>query len=346
MSVGLSPTKYPNAQQQAAFFDRVLEQVSALPGVVSAGATTTLPLVGSGSTQPFTVEGRPESAVAEQPMALTRYISPDYFRTLGIPLRQGRFFTDQDRENGVPVIIISEAMARQFWPGQDPVGKRLTPSFHLQQGPREVVGVVGDVKAQGLDDDLSAMMYMTYKQTPRPFMTLVARTASDPQNSIQAISKAIYAIDKEQAIRYVRTMDQVVADSVSRRRFNMTLLIAFAALALILAAVGVYGVMNYSVTLRRRELGIRMALGAQPADVLRLVLGQGLALTLTGVGAGLVAAYGLTRLMANLLYGVPATDFLTFASVSGVLMAVGLLASYLPARRATKVDPMIALRQE
>ncbi len=346
MSVSLSPTKYSDAHQQAAFFDRVLENVSALPGVVSAGASTTIPLVGSGSTQPFTVEGRPESVVAKQPMALTRYISPDYFRTLEIPLRQGRFFTDQDRENGVPVIIISETMARQFWPGQDPIGKRLTPSFHLQQGPREIVGVVGDVKSQGLDDDASAMMYMTYKQSPRPSMMLVAQTASDPQSSIQAFSKVIYAIDKEQAIRYVRTMEQVVAESVSGRRFNMTLLIAFAVLALILAAVGVYGVMNYSVTLRKRELGIRMALGAQAVDVLRLVLGQGLTLTLTGIGAGLVGAYGLTRLMASLLYGVPATDFLTFASVSGVLMAVGLLASYIPAYRATKVDPMIALRQE
>lgn len=346
MSVRLSSIKYPEARQQAAFFDRVLEQVSALPGVVSAGATTTIPLIGSGSTQPFTIEGQPESAVAEQPMALMRYISPDYFRTLGIPLRQGRVFTDQDRENAVPSIIISETMARKLWPGQNPIGKRLTPSFHRQQGPREIVGVVGDVKAQGLDADMASMMYVTYKQAPRAFMMIVARTSSDPQASIQAISKAIYDIDKEQAITYIRTMDQVLTESVSGRRFNMTLLMAFAALALILAAVGVYGVMNYSVTLRKRELGIRMALGAQALDVLRLVLGQGLTLTLTGIGVGLLGAYGLTHLMANLLYGVAATDFLTFASVSGVLMAVGLLASYIPARRATKVDPMIALRQE
>jgi len=346
MSVGLSPVKYSNAQQRAAFFDRALEQVSAVPGVVSVGVTTTLPLAGSGSTQPFTIEGRPGAAVAEQVMALTRYISQDYFITMGIPLRQGRFFTDQDRENSVPAIIISESMARQFWPGENPVGKRLTPSFHLQQGPREIVGVVGDVKGQGLDADVSAMMYMPYKQTPRPAMTFVVRTASDPQNFTQTVSKAIYAIDKQQALRNIRTMEQVLANSVSGQRFNMTLLMAFAALALILAAVGVYGVMNYSVTLRRRELGIRMALGAQATDVLRLVLGQGLMLTLIGVGVGLAGAYGLTRLMANLLYGVPATDLLTFASVSSVLMAVGLLASYIPAHRATKVDPMIALRQE
>jgi predicted permease len=345
MSVGLSHIKYPDARQQVAFFDRVLEQVVALPGIVSVGATTTLPLSGGGSTQPFTVEGRPTPAVAEQPMAQTRYISSDYFRAMGIPLRQGRFFSDQDRENSVPVIIISEAMARRFWPGEDPIGKRLTPSFHLQQGPREIVGVVGDVKG-GLDADAASMMYMSYKQAPRPYMTFVARTASDPQNFIQVISKAIYAVDKEQALTNVGTMEQVLAASLSGRRFNMTLLISFAVLALVLAAVGVYGVMNYSVTLRRRELGIRMALGARAADVLRLVLGQGLTLTLTGIGAGLVGAYGLTHLMASLLYGVTATDFLTFVSVSGVLMAVGLLASYLPARRATKVDPMIALRQE
>jgi putative ABC transport system permease protein len=346
MSIGLSSIKYTDPNQQAAFFDRALEQISALPGVVSVGATTTLPLAGGGSTQPFTIEGRPESVVAEQPMALMRYINPDYFRTLGIPLRQGRFFTEQDRESGVPVIIISEAMSRQFWPGENPIGRRLTPSFHRQQGPREIIGVVGDVKAQGLDAEDSPMMYVPYKQAPRPFMTLVARTTSDPQNFIQAISKSIYTVDKEQALTSVRTMEQVLADSMSGRRFNMMLLIVFAGLALVLATVGVYGVMNYSVALRRRELGIRIALGAQTGDVLRLVLGQGLTLILTGTGAGLAAAYGLTRLMTILLYGVTATDFLTFASVSGVLVAVGLLASYLPARRATKVDPMIALRYE
>ena len=345
MSLGLSSTRYSDAQQQAAFFDRVLEQVRAVPGVVSVGATTTLPLAGGGSTQPFTIEGRPALAVAEQPTARTRYISPDYFRTMGIPLRQGRFFNDQDRENGVPVVIISEAMAHRFWPGEDPIGKRLTPSFHLQQGAREIVGVVGDVKA-GLDVDVSATMYMSYKQSPRPYMTIAARTASDPQKFIQPISRAIYTVDKEQALWDVRTMEQVQAASVSGRRFNMTLLIIFAVLALVLATVGVYGVMNYSVTLRRRELGIRIALGARSVDVLRLVLGQGLTLTLIGVGVGLIGAYILTQLMASLLYGVTATDALTFASVSAVLMAVGILASYLPARRAAKVDPMIALRSE
>jgi predicted permease len=345
MSVGLPTTKYPDARQHAAFFDRVLEQVGATPGVISAGATTTLPLTGGGSTQPFTIEGQSEQLVAEQPTAKVRYVSPDYFRTMGIPLRQGRAFNDQDRDTSVQVVIISEAMARQFWKGEDPIGKRLTPSFHLQQGPREIVGVVGDVKS-GLDSDALPVMYISYKQAPRPYMTIVARTASDPQNFTRAISQAIYAVDKEQALWNVRTMEQLIHSSVAGRRFNMTLLITFAGLALVLAAVGVYGVMNYSVTLRRRELGIRLALGAQTGDVMRLVLGQGLMLTVTGVGVGLVAAYALTRVMESLLYGVTATDFLTFASVSGVLVAVGLLASYLPARRATKVDPMIALRSE
>jgi putative ABC transport system permease protein len=346
MSVSLSTIKYSDAKAWNAFFDRVLEQVSAVPGVISAGATTTIPLIGSGSTQPFTIEGQPEVEVAKQPMARTRYISPDYFRTMGIPLQKGRHFSEQDREGGPPVIIISEAMARRFFPGEDPLGKHLTPSFSIQQGAREIVGVVGDVKGRGLDAEPSATMYMPYKQVARPFMMLVARTASNPQDFIQSISKAIYAVDKEQALTNVRTMEQVLAESLSGQRFNMTLLIAFAALALILAAVGVYGVMNYSVTLRRRELGIRLALGAQAADVLRLVLGEGLTLTLTGVGVGLVGAYGLTHLMASLLYGVTVTDSLTFISVSGVLMTVGLLASYLPARRAMRVDPMIALRCE
>jgi putative ABC transport system permease protein len=345
MGVGLPATKYTDPQHQAVFFDRVLEQISALPGVVSAGSTTTLPLSGSGSTQPFTIQGRPEPLVAEQPTAKMRYISPDYFRAMGIPLRQGRFFNDQDRDKGTQVLIISETMAQQFWPGEDPIGKRLTPSFHLEAGAREIVGVVGDVKA-GLDADTAPVMYMPYKQAPRSRMMLVARTTSNPQNFTQAISRAIQAIDNEQALWNVRTMEQVLTNSVSGRRFNMTLLITFAGLALVLAAVGVYGVMNYSVTLRRRELGIRLALGAQRGDVLRLVLGQGLTLTFIGIGVGLIAAYGLTRLMESLLYGVSATDYLTFISVSGVLLVVGLLASYLPARRATKVDPMIALRSE
>jgi len=279
-------------------------------------------------------------------MAQTRYISADYFQAIGIPLRQGRFFSDDDRDNSVPVIIISEAMARRFWPGENPIGRRLTPSFHLKQGAREIVGVVGDVKSKGLDADASAMMYLPFKQSPRPFISFVARTASDPQNFVQPVSRAIYSIDKEQALTDVRTMEQVLARSMSGRRFNMTLLITFAGVALVLAAVGVYGVMNYTVMLRRRELGIRLALGAQKMDVLRLVLGQGLTLTLIGVVAGLLAAYAVTRLMASLLYGVTATDYLTFVSVSAVIIAVGLLASYLPARRATKVDPMIALRAE
>ena len=346
MSVGLTPIRYSEPHQQLAFIDRALEQIRAVPGVVSVGATTTVPLAGGGSTQPFSIEGRPAGTIAEQPMAQTRYISPDYFRAIGIPLRQGRFFGDQDRDNSVPVIIISDAMARRFWPGENPIGKRLTPSFHIEQGAREIVGVVGDIKTSGLDVDAAAMMYLPFKQAPRPWVSFVVRTASNPESLVQPVSRAIYSIDKEQALTDVQTMDQVLTASLSDRRFNMTLLLAFAGVALVLAAVGVYGVMNYTVTLRRRELGIRMALGAEARDVLRLVLGQGLTLTLIGVAAGLIAAYALTRLMASLLYGVTATDYLTFISVSAVLIAVGLVASYVPARRATKVNPTIALRTE
>ena len=346
MSVALTPIRYSEPHQQLAFLDRAIEQIRAVPGVVSVGATTTVPLAGGGSTQPFSIESRPTGAVAEQPMAQTRYITPDYFRAIGIPLRRGRLFNEHDRDNSVPVVIISEAMARRFWPGENPIGKRLTPSFHLEQGAREIVGIVGDVKASGLDGDSSAMMYLPYKQSPRPYMSFVVRTASNPEGLVQPVSKAIYSIDKEQALTDVQTLEQVLTKSLSGRRFNMTLLLAFAGVALMLAAVGVYGVMNYTVTLRRRELGIRMALGAGKMDVLRLVLGQGLTLTLVGVGAGLISAYALTRLMASLLYGVTATDYLTFVSVSAMLIAVGVAASYVPARRATKVSPTIALRTE
>ncbi|HEX7772026.1 MAG TPA: ABC transporter permease [Pyrinomonadaceae bacterium] len=346
MSVVLTPTRYSEPHQMLAFFDRAMEQIRAVPGVVSVGTTTTIPLAGGGSTQPFTVEGRPAAAIAEQPMAQTRYISPDYFRAIGIPLRQGRVFSDYDRDNSVPVVIISEAMARRFWPGENPIGKRLTPSFHSEQGAREIVGIVGDVKSSGLEVDSAAMMYLPFRQSPRPFLSFVVRTASNPESLIQPVSRAIYSIDKEQALTDVQTLDQVLVASLSGRRFNMTLLLAFAGVALLLAAVGVYGVMNYTVTLRRRELGIRMALGAEATDVLRLVLRQGLTLTLIGVAAGLISAYALTRLMATLLYGVTATDYLTFITVPAVLIVVGLAASYVPARRATKVNPTIALRTE
>jgi putative ABC transport system permease protein len=346
LSVGLPATRYPEPRQQLAFHDRVLEQIRALPGVVAVGSTTTIPLTGGGSKQPFTVEGRPAPPVSEQPLAQTRYVSPDYFKAMGIPLKQGRPFEDRDREGSPQVVIISEVMARRFWPGENPVGKRLTASFHEKLGPREIVGVVGDVKSNGLDDEGGATMYLPFRQAPRSWITFVARTSSDPQGFVNPVSKAVYAVDSEQAISSVRTMEQVLTESLSGRRFNMSLLMTFAALALALAAVGVYGVMNYSVMLRRRELGIRIALGARALDVLRLVLGQGLVLTLIGVGVGMAGAYALTRLMESLLYGVTATDFLTFGSVSGLIILVGLLASFLPARRATKVDPMIALRSE
>ena len=346
MSVVLPWIRYSEPHQWLAFCDRAIEQIRTVPGVVSVGATTKSPLTGGGSTQPFTIEGRPSAAIAEQPMAQTRYISPDYFHAIGIPLRQGRFFSDYDRDHSVPVVIISEAMARRFWPGENPIRKRLTPSFHSQQGAREIVGVVGDVKTSGLEVDASAMMYLPYKQAPLPFMSFVVRTASNPESLVQPVSKAVYSIDKEQALTNVQTMEQVLTKSLSGRRFNMTLLLTFAGVALMLATVGVYGVMNYTVTLRRRELGIRMALGAERRDVLRLVLRQGLTLTLIGVAAGLISAYALTRLMASLLYGVTATDYITFVSVSAVLIAVGLAASYAPARRATKVNPTIALRSE
>jgi hypothetical protein len=201
MSVVLTPSRYSEPHQMLAFFDRALVQIRAVPGVVSVGTTTTIPLAGGGSTQPFTVEGRPAGTIAEQPMAQTRYISPDYFRAIGIPLRQGRFFSDYDRDKSVPVVIISEAMARRFWPGENPIGKRLTPSFHSEQGAREIVGIVGDVKSSGLEVDSAAMMYLPFRQSPRPFLSFVVRTASNPESLIQPVSRAIYSIDKDQAYR-------------------------------------------------------------------------------------------------------------------------------------------------
>ena len=279
-------------------------------------------------------------------MAQTRYISPDYFRAIGIPLRQGRFFSDQDRDKSVPVVIISEAMARRFWPGENPIGKRLTPSFHREQGAREIVGVVGDVKARGLDSDASTMMYLPYKQSPRPFMSFVVRTASNPESLIQPVSKAIYSIDKEQALTDVQTMDQVLIAIALRPALQHDAAAHFCG-----RGVGVGG----RRSLWRNELHSHapQARAGNPYGAWRRGKGcvavgaaPGTDVDTDRRGAGLISAYALTRLMASLLYGVTATDYLTFASVSAVLIAVGLAASYVPARRATKVNPTIALRTE
>jgi putative ABC transport system permease protein len=360
----LSPSKYPDRTQVADFYQTLLARIEALPGVQFVGATNDLPLSGDNSSWGFTTEAHPRPAPGEVLEANYRVASPNYFRAMGISLVRGRFFTEFDNESAPGAVIINETMARRFWSDEDPIGKRMKLGSPDPQHTWDglwltIVGVVGDVKHFGLAADARPEMYVTYLQNPwrglpaAPYMTvvwrgvsLVVRVAAEPTALAAAVRRAVWSVDKDQPVFGVNTIEQVLSNSVAQRRFTMLLLSLFAALALVLAALGIYGVMSYAVTQRTREIGIRMSLGAQPSDALRLVLKQGLGLALVGVGIGLAAAFTLTRVLSGLLYSVSATDPATFAGISLLLAAVALLACYIPARRATRVDPMVALRYE
>jgi putative ABC transport system permease protein len=300
-----------------------LQRVRALPGVETAGVIDDLPLQGSGSNQPVAIEGRPVVPMADQPEVAVRSISPGYLRAMHIPVLRGRDLVDSDVTDAPGVIVISESMAKRFWPGEDPLGKHLTMTF-LPDKIREIVGIVGDVKDEGLDaSEPVAMLYLPLAQLSVPAMggyrsfpmSLVVRSSSPPSGLISAVSDAVDQVDKEMPLLNIITMEDFVADTLSQRRFNMLLLAAFAALALLLAAVGIYSVLSYNVRRRMREIGIRMALGARTQDVLRLVVADGMRPTLIGVAFGLAGALALSRVLASLIYGVKATDLLTFATV-------------------------------
>ncbi|MGB7921788.1 MAG: ABC transporter permease [Pyrinomonadaceae bacterium] len=349
-NISLPPAKYADVEKQSAFFKQVIERTQQLPGVDSVAVIGPLPLTGSMIQNLVTIEGRPPLAPGEKLVTNTRIASADYLRVMGIPLQRGRNVTEHD-DTGPDVFLVNETFARRFFPGEDPIGKRISlsirPSPDKPDASGEIVGVVGDVKHQTLDKEAGPECYVPAMKYTDPYMTLVARTASsDPAQLTTALRGVVQQVDKDQPVADIRTMNQVLAQSVATRRFNMLLLGLFACIALLLAAVGIFGVMNYSVSQRIHEIGIRMALGAQGSDILRMIVGQGMILTLIGVALGLIAAYFLTRVMSGLLYGVSATDPLTFVGVSGLLVVVALLACYIPARRATKVDPMIALRYE
>ena len=354
MVLPTSATRYPTLQQNIAFWDRVLPRVRALPGVVHAGATDSLPLSGEGSTQPVTVEGRPVLPMAEQPEVGVRVFTPGYLEAMRVPLRRGRMLNDGDVAGRPPVTVISAAMARQFWPHEDPIGKHLTLTFSPGIA-REVVGVVGDVKMDALDASATqSMIYVPLAQMTLPpgevwhgfAISLVVRTATAPSSTAAAIKNAVHQVDSAQPVMQVETMEDMVADSISQQRFTMLLLAAFAGLALLLAAVGIYSVLSYSVRRRVREIGIRMALGAQIADVLRLVVMEGMKPTLLGLAIGLAGALALGRVVSKLIYGVSAADPATFAAVSALLATVALAASIIPAYRATRVEPVKTLREE
>ncbi|MFL6212365.1 MAG: ABC transporter permease [Blastocatellia bacterium] len=346
MNLSLSSARYNEVDKQGRFFKQVLDNVRAIPGVVSAGAVSELPLAGSEEIDGFRLEGAPTpKSLSETPLADFRFIDDEYFKTLAIPLIAGRAFTVHDNDTAPPVVVISEGLARRYYDGQDPLGKRLR--IDNDGAPwATIVGVVKDIKHSGLDTDPRPQLYFPYQQKLWGRLVVVARSATDAATLFPALREAVWKVDKDQPITSLRMMTEYVSDSVSQQRFNAVLLAAFALLALILASVGIYGVMSYTVTQRTHELGIRMALGAGQGDVFRLVVIEGMKLALTGVALGLAGAFAATRLMASLLYGVSATDPLTFAVISLVLAGVALAACFVPARRATRVDPMIALRYE
>jgi putative ABC transport system permease protein len=347
MVVRLPDGKYKKDPQIVAFFRQATERISALPGVRSVGMVNFLPLYGGlGSATGFTVEGRPAPPPGQEPGTNVRVTDPGYFSAMGIPLLRGRNFTDFEASEARHVILISESMARQHFAGEDPLGKRITVEMANKPVPTEIIGIVGDVRYDSLTDEAEPTVYFPHPELPYEFMTLVIRTAGDPEEMAPAVRGELRAIDPDQPVSDVRTMNQVMADTVGRARFNTLLLGLFAGLATLLAAVGIFGVMSYSVTLRTREIGLRMALGAQPGRVLMLVLKQGLLLTLIGIVIGLAGALALTRVMSSLLFGVGATDPTTFAAIVLLLAFVSLIACYIPARRATRVDPLIALRYE
>lgn len=348
MRTALAEDKYDEHPKRVAFYDQVLERVTALPGVQSAGYTTSVPLQWKGGANGFTIEGRqPEPGVFTN--AIHRQVSNDYFPAIGISLRRGRYFDERDNQTSMPVGIINETMARQYWPDEDPLGKRFRISVNAAPW-LTIVGVVADVRQMGMDVAVKAEMYVPYRQikshawyTPRD---LVIRTAGDPESLIAAVRQEIRAVDPDQPVSNIATMETLLGEENGPRSLGMMLLAAFAGLALILASLGIYGVLSYFVAQQTSEIGVRLALGAQQRDILRLVLGKGMSWALIGVAIGSVAAFALTRLMASLLFGVSATDPLTFALVAGLLTAVALAACYIPARRAMKVDPMVALRYE
>ena len=340
-------SKFSKGAQITALYDRVIERLQALPAVNSAGLITDIFLSSTPNSGVFTVEGKPLPPPEQATEATTDSISPAYFQTLRVPLFRGRFFDERDQANSTPVALINETMARKFWPNEDPVGKR----FHFGWGTTNVrwltvVGVVGDMRRQGLDKTARVETFEPLSQQPRSDLNLVVRTGSDPLKLAGVIQSELRSVEKDLVIQKVMMLDEQIGESLAQRRFQTWLLGLFSGIALVLAAIGIYGVMYHSVTQRTHEFGVRVALGAGAGDVMRIVLGQAAFLVIAGAAIGTLAALALTRLLASLLYGVSASDPLTYVAVFLVLIASAVLASYLPARRATKVDPMVALRYE
>ncbi|MGA7623403.1 MAG: ABC transporter permease [Candidatus Acidiferrales bacterium] len=343
-TIDLPHDRYPEPARQASFFQQVLERLKNLPGVQAVGMVNFLPLSGSNAIGDVEIEGQ-TFAKDSGPIANKRFASGDYFRTMHIPLLRGRSFTEADTMTAPHVAMVNQAFARKFFSSQDPIGKQIKFGW-TTEGYQQIVGVVGDVKHDSLHEPAQPEVYVPYLQRPAESFQFVVRTNIDPTSLASAVREQVSAVDSNQPIHDLETMDSIVSESLADQRTAMWLLGAFASLALVLTVVGIYGVISYSVSQRSHEIGLRMALGAQPSHVLRKFLAEGLLVTAAGIAVGLTAALFLTQLMASLIYGVSARDPLTLAGVVVVLTAVALLASYIPARRAMRVDPMVALRYE
>jgi putative ABC transport system permease protein len=346
LRVPMAGGRNSSVDRRVVFAGSMLDRISALPGVKSAAAVSVLPLTGLSTGADFVVEGRPGPPPVRHPNGLIRSITRDYFRAMAIPLLSGRVFTDSDKREAKQVVIVNRTLARQFWPNGDPLGSRLVIETSSSTRVAEIVGVVADVKPDRLEGEDWPMIYSPYEQVPSNSLSLVVRGTGRPESLAGAVSGEIRRLDPEQVIADVRPMTAVVDRVVASARFNAALLGVFAMIAFVLASLGIYGVISFDVSERANEIGIRMALGAMPGDVLRLIVGQGARMALVGIALGLTGAYWLTRLMATMLYGVSTADAGTYLSISVVLAAVALAASYLPSRRAMSLEPVSALRHE
>jgi len=364
-SISLPQKKYANDEVRQSFYNRLLENIRALPGVESTAAASGLPLGNNGWQTSFVIDGQPPPPREQTPLMEACLVTPDYFKAMNIPVLRGRVFNDRDDRShlagrdlsklnesqrsiaGVNKIVIDEEFAKRYWPNEDAVGKRVKLGTTADAPNLEVIGVVGRVKMESLNQNSDRVQgYFAFNQSPSGGMTVIIKGASDPNQLISSVRGVVKSIDPDQPIYSPRTMNEIRAESVGQERLNLTLLSLFAGIALVLAIVGIYGVMSYSVTQRTQEIGIRMAIGARPLDVFKMIMGNGMKLALIGVALGLVGAFILTRFMATMLFGVAPTDAMTFGSISVLLILVALLACYLPGRRATKVEPTISLRYE
>jgi putative ABC transport system permease protein len=348
MRTPLQMQKYDTLARRSAFYDRILEKVEHLPGVIAAGYTTWIPLTNEGGASGITIEGHPEPAPGQTPIPNVRIVSRNYAKALRMKLVEGRLIDQHDGNGTQLVAMINETMARSLWPGENPLGKRFKKGGLREDAPWiTIVGIVGDVHQAGLDKPARAEMYLPYQQQEFfPPDYLAVRTSGDPTLLAESVRQQVWSVDKQQPVAEVMPLEQLVGENLAPKRMQASLLGGFAGLALLLASLGIYAVLSFAVTQRTQEIGVRVALGAHSRDVLRMVFSHGLKLFAIGVGLGLAAALMLSRTLGHLLYGVSATDPLSFVGVTLVLGAVTLLACYIPARRAMRVDPLVALRYE